>query len=235
MAQEPCLITAQLVAELAVHLTGRKSYLYDDLVESIDEVRELAANSYPDQDALALRAFYLLEVMYHVLIPTVVIPRIDNPNGFTKQRAPTKVSTLKSMADAGEMMEHVQNWRFPRSREGVTELMKCLQEMSDETEVDDYALALDGSVTPELRNLRYTQAMPLHSLLGHTMNFARELRKALNPSGQVAWSYFGSSFTSAWLTANQDESELLEHASRLVRIYSENALAPWSPTKNFQD
>lgn len=233
MAQERCLITHQLVTELRASLDNKA--LYDDLLEELEEVQELANNSHPDRAALTLRAFYLLEVMYHVLIPGVVIPRLDNPRGLEKVGRTARTTTLGAMAEASDAMESVKSWRFPRSREGLTELMNRLKSMGEDTEVDDYALAMDGSVTPELRNLRYTQARPLHSLLGHTMNFARELRKALNHESQVAWPYFGSAFTSAWLTSNQDESDLVAQAFRLVRIYTNTALSPWNPTKSSQD
>jgi hypothetical protein len=233
MVQERCLITHQLVTELRARLDNKA--VYDDLLEELEEVQELANNSHPARDVLTLRAFYLLEVMYHKLIPTAVVPRLDNPRGLQKVGAAARTTTLSAMADAGEMMADIQNWRFPRSREGLTELMRRLREMADETEVEDYALALDGRVDPSLRDLRHTQARPLHSLLGHTMNFARELRKALNYESQVAWPYFGSAFTSAWLTANQDESDLIAHAFRLVRIYTNTALSPWNPTKSSRD
>jgi hypothetical protein len=233
MAFEHCPITTQLILELVKRLDG--SSLYDDLVEEIEEVQELAEGSKPDESALALRAFYLLEVMYHVLLPKMVIPRLDNPRGLEKVGRASRTTTLNAMADANEFVQQVQQWRFARSREGLTELLKLLQEVSDDTEVDDYALALDGSVTPELRNLRHTQALPLHGVLLLALQFATTLRKALNPNNQTGWRYFGTCFTSAWLVANQDESELLEHASRLPRIYTNTAMTPWNPTKNSQD
>ena len=234
MAYEHCPITAQLVLELTKRLSS--SSLYDDLVEEAEEVQGLAENSHPDDHELALRAFYLLEVMYHVLIPKVVVPRLEEASGVSPlkrtKRAPT---TLDALADAHSIVEQVQNWRFPRSREGITSLIEQVQELSDDTEVEDYALALDGSVTPELRNLRHTQVLPMHSILGHVMAFARELRKALNPDSEVGWTLFASLFGSAWNTANQDESELLKHAARLTRINNRTVLYPWNPMTSYRD
>lgn len=227
MAQVPCALTREYLKTLLKYVGEVGWYLYDDLKSDFEELQELAEENRPHLTALKLRGFYAVEVLYHQVLPKLALPRAPSKNLRKGVRA--AIPSLDGLIEGGQKMEEYHTWRFPRSYEGLTALITVMRELMEDTEVEDIALQLDGRILPAVRSMRADLNTPWKEVLVCTEKLAEDLRRQLSPEGTALWPAIGARFASACLAANEEMSDCLVYARRLLAINQENAITPWNP------
>lgn len=227
MARYPCPITSEYLRILHKHIEASGWHLYDDLHSDFDELQELCEENRPKLVALVQRGFYVVEVLYHVFLPQVSVPRVS-PESLRKGSVKAARPTLEELEEGTGVMEEMATWRFSRSHTGLTELITKVRELNEETEVEDIALELDGRVAPAVRSMRANMVTPWREMLSHVEKLAELVRRQLSPEGKILWPSVGSRFALACLSSNQEMSECMNYARTLLAINQENAITPWS-------
>jgi hypothetical protein len=204
---------------------------YDDLQFEFQEVWDSAQSSNSARDVLLLRAFYVVEALYHVALPATSTARTPIAQ-LSKARNGVNIDGL---AAGGKLITTLKKWRFPRSRQGMTELLVTLQQLADETEVDDYAAALNRKIDRDVRNVRADAAKNWRAVLATTTQTVRELRPALNPESDVSWQLFGTRLGEGFEQAHIDLDDCLEHAKRLLSVDPHHIVSPWQERTSSQE
>jgi hypothetical protein len=143
--------------------------------------------------------------------------------------------SLDGLAVQGKLVSTIKSWRFPRSREGMTELLVTLQQLADETEVEDYAIFLDNRVDRDVRQVRSNMADMWRSVLVTTAQTVRELRPALKSESQVSWQLFGTRLGEGFEECRITLDDSLEHARRLLSIDPHHVVSPWQERTSSQE
>jgi hypothetical protein len=181
--------------------------LFDDLSDTLEELKELAAENYPDESALRLRGLYTLELLYYELLPNAA-RTVPFAAGMPRQR-------------------------FPRSVEGMRELIAHLDELRDDTEVADYAAELANLGVEGTRAWAREQRGPWDHILTSTIYAAAYLEVALK-GGEVKWARLGTQFALACQKAALTVEDCFEYARVLLRINLQNGPQPWNLTRTSQ-
>lgn len=203
----------------------------DDLQFIFDELWDAAQLSNITREVLLLRAFYVVEALYHVVLPATSIARTP----VLQLNRSRKGTNLDGLAAGGKLISTIKSWRFPRSQKGMTELLVTLQQLSDETEVDDYAAALNTKVNKGLRGMRVDASKNWRAVLGTTEQVVRELRPALKSESTVSWPLFGTRLGEGFEQANIVLDDSFGHARRLLSIDPHHVVSPCQERTSFQE
>ena len=237
MAQIPCPVADQYLAVLTGYMEEAGWHLYNDLVDDFTEVVERAKENHPNLLSLRLRGFYLVEVLYHSILPRTSIPR--TPSDKLRTRPPEKagMASLDTLAEGGQTIQMIESWRYPRSTEGLNELLENLQGLREDTEVEDIALDLDGRVAPAVRSMRGGMVEPWHKALNATEKAATELRRLLVPTdvNSSRWTAMGRYFAEGCLDTSEEMEECLKHARRILSTTPDTPVSPWTLQPSYQE
>jgi len=230
MAQIPCPITDQYLAVLTGYMEEAGWHVYSDLQDDLGELTERAKENHPNLTALRLRGFYVVEVLYHLVLPRTSVPR--TPTETLRGYKPIKKSfaSLESLAEGGRTIQDISSWRFERSVEGLDSLLEHLKELREDTEVEDISVDLDGRIAPAVRSMRGGMVEPWHKALNSTEKVASEMRRLLSPVDATSsrWTALGRTFAMGCIDTSEEMDACLDYARTILAITQGMTVSPWN-------
>lgn len=203
-----CPITYSCCRELHKNFFGGRGYLFEDLRDRWNELVEAANRDNPSDQALRLRGFYVVEVIYHDFIA-------DRPNSYRP---------------ADERRQQLAFQQYPRSREGLQQLSAlCSRELvaltADQGEL--HLMGGDGDITAMASGL-VAESLDLPKVaLGACMQAATVLSSQLRDD-VTGIGHLGTLLAVVLLKASKMPERCIFYLESLLRTNIHNPVSPFN-------
>ena len=178
--------------------------LYEDQTVQCRELADTAQGMVVSQASQRLRAFYCLEVMYHLLLPRELSLAGARDSSFSEG--------------------------FPRTREGLDQLLAALEALKKRmvvaaTESDMVGVKAD-STRPDAGALKRKGLDRVTILVGHIERTVGYVKTCLRQE-EVSVASVGEIFAEVLHYANETLDQCVHHGRILLNISEETGITPW--------
>jgi len=204
----PCTLTFRYFNNVKKNLRACDSsgWLSESIVDHLDELFA----SYDGMDGSAasqkLRAFYCLEVLYHLILPGSLV---------TAGISPSKYILISRV--------------IPRTWVGLDQLIDVLAQIDKDTTITSTELAIrgvkDSSVRADASAVQLVQRNMVAHLTKKITRLAKQLRAEL-PNDNVDLEVVGGMFADILHDVGESSMQLVHHAHNLINISAENSISP---------